>query len=401
MTDISPRGNRVLIALAISLSLAILGSLFTETAPDSAIRRGDFPAFYTLAVIAHEGAGERLYDLVFQQEIQARYWASLNAAVLPVAYPAFLAIPVTPLAYLNPEIARICWILCMLVATHAAVWILSQGVLSLARYRWQTMVVWLCFFPLFTGVIGGQAVGLSLLILAAIVTLSRSQSRKEQLLLGTLTGLWMFKPHYALTVVCGLIIQRRGWALLSWGLTSVALWLLGICVSGIDWLSKWFLFAERFSHIDLVTNSDQMAGLVPFFFSAIKRSNPSIADWSRFWSGASLISAVLVPLLLLAVHRVVSANAPTNKSLLYLSIPPILMLFAPAANFYDLALLLIPLSVALSPVKRGDVRIMIAIIIVSACTLLTREYGFFGGSFLLSSCIGVFVVARVLRLKPA
>jgi hypothetical protein len=401
MASISPRANRALIALAVGLSIAILVSLRAETTPDSAIRRGDFPAFYTLAVIAHEGAGARMYDLTFQQAIQARYWNSLTTAMLPVAYPAFFAIALSPLAYLQPESARVCWIVCMLVASISAISILSQRFSSLASCHWQVAVAWLCFFPFFAGVIGSQSVGLSLLLLATIVTLSCERSRTAQILVGTLTGLWMFKPHYALAVVYGLVIQRRCWSLVSWGLSSVVLWLLGAYISGIDWMGRWLIFAARFAHIDLVTNSDQMTGVVPFLFSALKRLNPAATDWAEFWSYATIFSALLVPLLLLVVGRRLSAAAPSDKFSLYLSIPPILLLCAPAANFYDLALLLIPLSVTLCPTKLSDVRNMTIIIILSACAILSREYGIFGGSFLLSSGLGAFVTARILRSKLA
>ena len=400
MDVISARATRVLIAIATSLLLATIVAGLTETNPDSAILRGDFPAFYTMAVVAHEGAGERLYDLAFQREIQARYWPSLSQSVLPVAYPAFIAMPLLPLAYLSPHIARVSWIICMLVATLGAVWMMIKSFSNLRELRWQTAVVCFSFFPLFAGVIGGQAIGVSLLLLAAITRLSVSQSVTSQITVGLFTGLWMFKPHYALAVVWAFLLQRRGWALLSWALTSLALWLVGAHVSGIDWLGHWVTFAKQFSHIDLLTNSDQMTGVVPFLFSVTNRLAGTELFPERVWTSLSLFSSILVPLALLAIHQTVSKLPSSNPRALYLLIAPILLLFAPAANFYDLALLLVPLSAMISPFRVRDVRIMTTIITLSALVLLSRELSFFGGSFLLSSNIGAFIFTRVLRAKP-
>lgn len=400
MSVISARANRVLIAIAISLLLATIVASVTETNPDSAILRGDFPAFYTMAVVAREGSGERLYDLALQQEIQARYWPSLSEGVLPVAYPAFMAPQVLPLAYLSPHIARVSWILCMLVATLGAVRMIIKSYSNLRGLGWQTTVVCLSFFPLFAGVIGGQAIGVSLLLLAAITSLSVSTSRANQFAVGLLTGLWMFKPHYALAVVWALLLQRRGWALLSWALTSVALWLVGAHVSGIDWLGHWVIFAKQFSHIDLVTNSDQMTGVVPFLFSTVKRLAGSEYYSERVGASLSMLSSALVLLALFAIHKTVSKRSPSDPRALYPLIAPVLLLFAPAANFYDLALLLVPLGATISPYKVRDVRVLTAIIALSALALLSRELGFFGGSFLLSSGIGAFLLTRILRAKP-
>jgi hypothetical protein len=399
MSDISARVNRFLIAIATSLLLATIVASLTETSPDSAILRGDFPAFYTMAVIAHEGTGERLYDLSFQQEIQARYWASLHESVLPVAYPAFMAIPLLPLSYLGPHVARLSWIMCMLVAALSAASIMSKSSPTLHAFRWQTAVLCLSFFPLFAGIIGGQAIGASLLLLAAITRLSICEFMGSQMILGLLTGLWMFKPHYALAVVWILLLQRRGWALVSCASTSILLWILSAHVAGTNWLQNWLTFAKHFSHIDLVTNSDQMTGVVPLLFSMAKRFAGSYFPTEPTWTSASLVSSALVPLILLAIHLVVSKRPASDPRVLYLLIAPTLLLFAPAANFYDLALLLIPLSTILSPRDLRDIRIMTAIIVLSACVLLSREIGFFGGAFLLSSSVGTFAVARILRAK--
>jgi len=374
-----------------------VGSLFNDNAADSAIARGDFPAFYTLAVVAKEGSGGSMYDLRFQQEIQGRYWDSLRTGVLPVAYPAFLAGPLLPLAFLEPATARVVWILINLLATLTAVTITCGATPALRSLRWQTGIVWLSFFPLFAGIIGGQAVGLSLGLFAAIVALSRSSTRSSNLALGILSGLWMFKPHYAIAVVVLLLIQRRGVALLAWALTCVALWLVGSAVAGLNWVHDWLLFARFFSHIDLATNSDQMTGIAPFLYSLAKRAVSPEALGAESWLVISLTISAFVPVLLLAAHRVTAQAARPDHSLSYLMIAPALLLCAPAANFYDLALVLVPLSAMLSPYRAADRRIMMAITALGAVSLLSREYGVYGGPFLVSTLSGAFIAGSLLR----
>lgn len=397
MTATSPRANRILIALGLGILIALCVSLLSTNAPDSAIARGDFPAFYTLAVVANEGSGGSLYNLGFQQEIQGRYWNSLKTGVLPVAYPAFLAVPLLPLAFLDPLTARIAWIFTNLFATLAAIAVVCGTAPALRACRWQTVVVWLSFFPLLAGIIGGQAVGLSLVLLATIVALSRSSSRNGDIALGILSGLWMFKPHYALASVWLLLIQRRGLALLAWTITCAALWVAGSTVAGSNWLQEWFFFARSFSHIDLATNSDQMTGVVALLFSLVKGSSSAEALESESWLLLSLAVGVLIPIFLFITHRVTDRAAPRDRSLPYLMIAPTLLICTPAANFYDLSLLLVPLSAILSPERASDRRMMMSITVLGAVSLLLREYGVYGGPFLVSTLVGVFVASTLLR----
>lgn len=120
MNVLSARINRFLIAAALGLAIAIIGALSIEQAPSAAIVRGDFPAFYTMATLASRGEGARLYDLETQRQVQNEAWPSLDGSVLPVAYPAFLAFFIEPLAKLSPSNARLVWVvgmgICVVVA---------------------------------------------------------------------------------------------------------------------------------------------------------------------------------------------------------------------------------------------------------------------------------------------
>lgn len=397
MSVFSGRENRVLAAVGLGILLATIAASLSQNQPDSAIVRGDFPAFYTMAVVVKEGLGERLYELALQQEVQARYWKSLSASLLPAAYPPYLAALLLPLAYLEPAAARATWIIANALATLCAVVIMSQALPTLRPYRWQMCVLSLSFFPLLAGVIGGQSVGLSLILLAAIVALSKSPSKTRQIELGILTGLWMFKPHYALAAVWLLLVQRRGNALLAWAFTSLVLWLLGATVSGISWFDHWLVFARQFSHIDIVTNSDQMTGVVPFLYSATKRLALGEILGQDLLFQSTVVVAAFVPISLFFINREAMRRAAPDTSLPYLMIAPILLICAPAANFYDLSLLLIPVSSVISPSETRDRRILIAILILSACGVLLRECDVYGSSFALSVILGTFVSVRLFR----
>ncbi len=393
------RGNRALAAVGIGILLAIITASFTEESPESAIQRGDFPAFYTMAVVAKEGLGNRLYELPLQQEVQARYWHSLQTSMLPVAYPPYLAALLLPLAFFQPPTARAIWILCNTLATLYAVIILSWRIPALRAYRWQMGVVGLSFFPLLAGIIGGQAVGLSLLLLASIVALSKSALRTEQLLLGIVAGLWMFKPHYALAVAWLFLLQRRWVAFGAWAVTCLALWLLGVSISGTNWLAHWLYFARQFSLIDIATNSDQMTGVVPFLYSLQTRSLQGIAPNPDSMLLVSIAVAAIIPLALYLINSTTKRARIADKSLPFLMVAPVLLLCAPAANFYDLSLLLVPLAATLSPAIKRDLQLLAALIMLGGIGVLLREHGVYGNSLALTVIIGAFVSTRLLRLQ--
>jgi hypothetical protein len=390
MNVLSARIDRFLIAGALGLAIAIIGALSIEQSPSAAIARGDFPAFYTMATLASRGEGARLYDLEAQRQVQNELWPSLDGSVLPVAYPAFLAFFIEPLAMIPPSNARLVWVCGMVMCVVVAGWLLARSSSFLRGLTWQVMVTSLLFAPLFVGVLGGQIVGLSVLLYAAILFLDRQKRKEMEIPLGVITGLWMYKPHFALAVVVVLLARGRWLAVGAWCVTCVALWSLGVLVAGLGWLSEWLAFANGFVHIDLITNAPRMTGVVPFLYVL---SDWFHADWIgriEVWAALTVVSALVVPLALTLLAR---RGSPPNANLSLLAVGPLLVLFAPAVNFYDLSLAVLPLLLMLRPSRRVDRAIAVGVLALGQLGILLKDRGV-AGVFFVS---GAFLVYLLLN----
>jgi len=397
MSVVSPRLNRVLVAAALGLIIAVCASLMTEENPSAAITRGDFPAFYTLAVLAHSAEGHRLYDLELQQQIQNTAWPTLSGTALPAAYPAFLAALLEPLAMLSPSTARMVWVCCMVVCAVLGVGILARSVPSLRGSWWQLVVGAFLFGPLFLGVLGGQVVGLSVLLYAALIALNVRVGRGKELLFGVVTGVWMFKPHYALAVVAMMVFQRRWIALGGWAFVSALYWILGAQLAGVHWVSDWLSFAQQFSQIDMVTNSYQMTGLVPALHSMLAVGGASSLISPHGFELLNVVCALLVPLALFVVVR--RARGTGGEWMVpLLAVGPLLLLCAPAVNFYDLSLGLVSLLAIFHPRERKDMGLATSLLVASQFLVLCKGEGIPGGAFLFA-LVFVGIAGRVLSRR--
>jgi hypothetical protein len=392
MNVLSARINRFLIAAALGLAIAIIGALSIEQGPSAAIVRGDFPAFYTMATLASRSEGARLYDLETQRQVQNEAWPSLDGSVLPVAYPAFLAFFIEPLAKLSPSNARLVWVVGMGICVVVAGALIARSSSFLRGLTWQVIVTSLLFAPLFLGVIGGQIVGVSVLLYAAIVLLDRQQKKEMEISLGVIAGLWMYKPHFALAVVVVLFVQRRWKALGAWFVTSLGLWSLGASVAGVHWMSEWAAFAKGFAHIDLVSNAPRMTGVVPFLYMLSGWFDEGWRGRIEVWEALTLMSALVVPSALAFISR---RDDTTTGSPGLLAVGPLLVLFAPAVNFYDLALGALPLLLLARPERRGDLAIAGGVIALSQIVILFKDGGVAGGC-LVSGVLCAYLLCRAI-----
>lgn len=393
--DILPaRLNRFLIAAAIGLFIAVMGALFIEQSPSAAIVRGDFPAFYTMATIASRGEGARLYDLEVQRQIQNELWPSLQGSFLPAAYPAFLAGLIEPLGALSPLGARFVWTAAMMLCVVIAGILMARSSSPLHGLGWQVVVLAFLFSPLFLGVLGGQIVGLSMVLFAALILLERKKQRGAEVLLGVVAGLWMFKPHFSLAIVVTFLLRRQGRAVGAWLATSAVLWAVGASVAGVGWLSQWYSFVKTFAHIDLVTNAPQMTGLVPWLYVVCGWLGCDVSNRAEVWLVLTLLSSLVVPIILVLASR--RSFLPKEKGLVVL-VGPLVVLFAPAVNFYDLALAALPLLTVLRPDRRSDLVVAGVIVALSQVVMLVKDTGIQGSGFAFAMLLAFLCVKAAAR----
>lgn len=396
MSSRFPRLERVLIAASLGLALAIVIGLLTEKSPSAAINRGDFPAFYTLARISSGDEPRRLYDLKLQTEVQNEAWPALNGSVLPAAYPAYVAFLVRPLAYLNPDTARLVWVTFTMVCAVVGVLALARRVPALAGMGWQLVVGAFLFAPFFMGVIGGQIVGVSVLCYALLVALSYRRGFGSDVSSGIVAGLWMVKPHYGLAAVAVLLFERRWKACVSWLVVTTILWTLGARVAGVNWVAEWLAFARHFSEVDLATNASQMSGVVPLVYSltAMFGVGPSSSSFS--WQILTAGAAFVVPLGLFIAVRC-GRSRDTRVSIGLLVLGPLLILFAPMVNFYDLSLGLVPLMALFRPRERGDLIAAASLVAMGQFVASFKDTGVPGVSFVVAAVILTFASRAISR----
>jgi len=394
MNVLPARIDRFLLAAALGLTIAVFGSLSMEQSPSAAIARGDFPAFYTMATLASRDDRAQFYDLETQRQIQNEIWDSFQGSVLPVAYPPFLAFWIEPLASLSPTVARLVWIGGMVMCVVAGGVLISRASPSLRGLSWQVIVCAFLFAPLFLGVLGGQIVGLSVLLYAAFMVLDRRHGRWSEVALGVITGLWMYKPHFAIAAGLVLILRKRWIATVSWILTSFGLWWLGALVVGTDWIARWYSFAREFSNIDLITNAPRMTGVIPFFYTVSGCASGGLCFQDRLWEIATFFSALFVPIVLSLAWWRSPARKGGDLSLL---LGPLLVLFAPAVNFYDLALCALPLLLTFAPSRRSDCVLAGAVFVGSQLVLVSKDMGVGGVCFLFALFLGYLVIRGIQR----
>lgn len=394
MSIVFARLNRLLIAATIGLLVSVVCALSIEQPPSAAITRGDFPAFYSMASIANRGEGTSLYDLEVQRRIQNEAWPSLQGSLLPAAYPAFLAFMIKPLAALPPSDARLVWTTVMVICVILALIVTARSSPHLHGLTWQVVVIALLFSPLLMGALGGQIVGLSVLLYAGLISLEQKKGSRNEVLLGLVTGLWMYKPHFALAVVVALGLSRRWRAVGTWFVTSLLLWLAGVSVAGVGWLSHWYSFAKTFAHIDLTTNASQMTGVIPFLYVLTQWLGGALSTRGEVWEALTLLSSLVVPgVLVLAVWLPI---VPTERGLIVL-LGPLLVLFAPAVNFYDLSLAALSLLAFLRPSNRMDIVIAISIVVLSQCAMLLKDEFVSGSCFVLALILVYFFTKAAAR----
>ena len=396
MSALTPRQERILLAAGLALILAVVFSLVFERRSFAAINRGDFPAFYTLALLASEDNAYRFYDLERQREIQNSVWPSLSGTVLPAAYPAYLAFLIRPLALLDADTARVVWVGLMLGCVVAAARVLSRSVPSLRGLGWQIGIAIFLFWPLFVGVVGGQMVGLSFLCYAVLFALDKRRSRAAEMAAGVVAGIWMVKPHFGLGVAALFLVERRWVALSTWFVMSLLLWLLGAAVAGPDWVGAWVVFARHFSEIDLATNAYQMTGVIGALYSLVASlglgGKVSAEQWDKF----SLSLALLVPVGLLLASRASKRDSRFVNAPL-LSLGPLLVLFAPVVNFYDLSIALVPLIVLMKPSVQRDVLIAASVLCASQLVGLGKSLSVPGLAFVVALGMSILCWKAVVR----
>jgi hypothetical protein len=347
-----PSLNSILIAIAVGVSIGILGIVGLEVATkypspdglrmkDGQLLGGDFVAFYTSAALFRDDP-ELLYDLSHQREARRQVLGSEAAELLgdlPFVYPPLLAASISPLSRLSFERAFYVWAaigfstsflsLLLLVRVSGATRtiplpVLILGILGFVPYTFQT------FF-------GGQASWIGLTILALTAT---SLLRQRDLLAGAVLSLSYYKPPLFIFLLVVLLLSRRREFIAGFALGALALLGSTLVVVGSDGVSSYVAVASRY-----IYGRELMAGVqLP--------PDQGMGLWALgvtlLPSMAATAAVLILPMLYtgrLAYHLLRSWNADDRHYGLILAITASLA-FSVQLIKYDLAMLLVPMVLA-------------------------------------------------------
>jgi hypothetical protein len=338
----------------LALAVAAVLSAIQDSKSSSAVLRGDFPAFYSLAAIAASDNPQRLYDLNEQTRIQNEAWPDMKGSVLPAAYPPYVAYLAQPLVTLGPVGGKVALTLVSLVTFFIAAHLMSRLGTALRGTATEVSVLLLLFPPVLMGVIGGQLLAMSMVLYVITMALDRRRDGWSEILLGVIIGIWLFKPHYALLALLLPLSQGRLRVVIGFMFPALLYYALGAEVLGIDWPAKWMLFTRDFAEINYASNAAQMSNLVGAtlaFSKALQLEPPMMALGRAVALGAC--GLVVLGLALIAWRDrsdLPARNGMPSRALLVLG--PVLAFASPQANFYDLGLAIIPLILLMRPTVR-------------------------------------------------
>lgn len=345
-------------AIAVFLVMAaavVVWVAVKDTAETTAVRRGDFPAFWSMAVIASGAEPQRLYDIELQREVQNAAWPSLGGSLLPAAYPAQLAFVLQPLATCDHRVARWLWTAACLAAAFVAVTIFVR---SNPRIRWTPWMVFaaLCVFgPSMRGMMGGQVLSFMMCVFALVVVLGRRSDLLGDVLLGVLLGLWLFKPYYALCALGVPALQRRWTTLVSFAIVALLSWWLGALVVGLQWTSEWFAFAQRFAQLNIETNAHQMPNMWAQLYRFLgEPGKPSPWWWVSVVASYAVLGVGISALLGRGTLRSLLTAPRENGDVLFFLTLSTVVVAMPQVNFYDLGITACAVLALFRPERLGD-----------------------------------------------
>ena len=322
----------------IAALLALLVTSSESNNQNSAILRGDFPAFYSAAVLAADSP-DKLYSPEAQRAIQNKFWPGLEGNYLHFAYPPYVAAMLSPFSSLSPHTSKAVWSFLSVVA------ILVASILNVKMLEERTLITQvaalLCFGPIFIGVFGGQNVAFSVLCFSMLLYAIHNKPKHWEIIAGLGVGFWLFKPNFSLVFLAFLFASRHYKASVVAVSVGIAYFLLGAAYFGFDWPLVWYETVRFFSEKDLVVNGYQMISIPGVFqtFAAYYFD-------SSFIRNAITVVAYLFSLILFVSIFVRLRKSPyaERRFALFLAAAPIALLISPHTLFYDFGIAAVSIS---------------------------------------------------------
>jgi hypothetical protein len=211
-------------ALLILAAILLFSPNFRDVGRTTGPFGGDFLQEWIGGRIVLEGDAARLYDLDYVKSLEhdpAVIGYSWNAdRYLPIVYPPFYYVLVSPLALLPMKTAAYVWTVLMAGAFLATAAVLGQVAgEKRSRLGWMIPAAML-FAPMLENFASGQKATVVLLILS---TTYLAMVRERSFLAGLAFGLLAFKPQLGLAIFAAMLWKRQWRFLLGAATTGAAL----------------------------------------------------------------------------------------------------------------------------------------------------------------------------------
>lgn len=374
--------------------LALIKLAVTDSNEVSSIRRGDFPAFWSMAVIAKSSEPKRLYDLELQRKIQNQAWPSLNNTLLPAAYPAHVAFVLKPLATLDHRVARWIWTAASISAALLGVTLLVRSNPHISWAPWMIFTLLCIFSPMSRGILGGQVLPFMVLLLAMVTRLTHRRTIWSDIVMGVALGVWLIKPYYGLCALVVPLIQRRWITLVAFMLVAALSWQLAAAVAGEGWFTQWTVFTRSFAAINLETNAHQMPNLWAQLYRISGGSKGyGVQWWLTVVSAYGALALGVVMLLGRGTVGVLINQANRYGDLLIYLILSLIVVAMPQVNFYDLGIIACAVVALFRPQGSAD-RLFVAACVLASQVSSDPPLGL-PVHFLLGICGLVYVCVRI------
>jgi hypothetical protein len=336
----------ILIALGVAFAVVVLSGSGSEAV--SGRLGGDYPSFYAAGQVLVEDPSE-LYDVEAQARAQAGlFGADTDGGQLYFAYPSVFAIPYAGLAQLPYRASYVVHTLFMVGLLVLGLHLLRPLVSLIDRHFLPCVVASLVFYPMFTGVTGGQNTAVTFVLLAWFF---RALADDEDVAAGLAVGLLLFKPQYALPLI-GLLLVVRRWRAAGVALAGgVVVYLVGAALQGWGWGTRWLDTVRWLAEVDAPFNTHNAVswlGVAEAVFG-VGSAAAIVVGWSLALATAGALAV--------AWHR----DRLRHPALVVALTVPAILLIAPHAIYYDAGILLMSLAVLSASVERsGAVRWAVA-----------------------------------------
>src|SRR5216684_6158145 len=310
--------------------------------PQSLHGHTSFRQLYTAGYMVRTGHSRELYDYNAQKLFQDQL-VSREPVLMPFIRPPFDALLFVPFSFLSYSSAYVAFLILSIALLVAAVRLLRPWTENLrAGHKWLPIAICASFVPVASALILGQD---SILLLALLSASMLAMERERDFAAGALAGLGLFKFHLLIPLALLLLCWRRFRFFSGFSAIAAALGLISIWVAHPSQLR---FYAGSLLNIGQggnggthellryplpITMMASVHGLVNGLFGA-----PSIQR--------TIVTILLVVGIMLWVAIAVPRTCPARWMI------PIALTTAVLVSYYlfiyDLAILLLPLAVALN-----------------------------------------------------